>query len=107
MRFSIPQLLSLILCFTLFYLPRVNIVQASETIYIKADGSVSPSTAPIRREGNIYVFTADITNNLIVIEKSNVEIDGAEHTLQGAGVYNGSGFYLENVRGVTIKRVKI
>gem|GEM_PF-1998798 len=107
MRFSIPQLLSLILCFTLFYLPRVNIVQASETIYIKADGSVSPSTAPITREGNIYVFTADITNNSIVIEKSNVEIDGAEHTLQGTGVYNGSGFYLENVRGVTIKRVKI
>ncbi|MGC8954440.1 MAG: hypothetical protein ACP5N5_06980, partial [Desulfurococcus sp.] len=29
----------------------------SRTIYIRADGSIDPPTAPIRRDGNVYTFT--------------------------------------------------
>jgi parallel beta-helix repeat protein len=76
-------------------------------IFIRQDGSVVPSTAPIKREGDVYVFTEDIINKSIVVERSNVEIDGAEHKLQGFGILNGSGFDLNNVKGATIKRVKI
>ena len=76
-------------------------------IFIRSDGSVVPSTAPIKREGDVYVFTDDIINNSIVVEKSNVEIDGAGHKLHGLGILNGTGFDLKNVKGVTIKRVKI
>jgi parallel beta-helix repeat protein len=87
---------------------KVQKVEASGTIYIMADGSVVPSDAPIKREGDVYAFTEDIINNSIVVERKNVEIDGAEHNLQGTGIYSGgSGFYLSNVTRVTIKRVKI
>jgi len=50
-------------------------------IFIRYDGSVVPSTTPIKRE--------------------------AEHRLQGFGILNGSGFDLNKVEGVTVKRVKI
>lgn len=82
-------------------------VEVHGKIFIRSDGSVVPSTAPIKREGDVYVFTDDIINNSIVVERSNVEIDGAGHKLQGLGFLNGTGFDLKNVKGVTIKRVKI
>jgi len=76
-------------------------------IFIRYDGSVVPSTTPIKREGGVYIFTEDIINKSIVVERSNIEIDGAEHRLQGFGILNGSGFDLNKVEGVTVKRVKI
>jgi parallel beta-helix repeat protein len=104
----------LIMILTIFLLgllgavSKVQKVEASETIYIMADGSVVPSSAPIKREGNVYTFTEDIVNNSIVVKRENVVIDGAEHKLHGTGIYSGeSGFYLDNVIRVTIKRVKI
>jgi parallel beta-helix repeat protein len=104
----------LIIILTIFLLgllgavSKIQKVEASETIYIMADGSVVPSSAPIKREGNVYTFTQDIVNNSIVVKRENVEIDGAEHKLQGTGIYTeGSGLYLNNVTRVTIKKVKI
>ena len=52
--------------------------------YIRSDGSVEPSTAPIQRVGNVYTFTADI-QGLIIVERNNCVIDGAGFTLQGTG----------------------
>jgi len=104
----------LIMILTIFLLGLLGVaskaqkVEASEAIYIMDDGSVVPSSAPIKREGNVYAFTEDIINNSIVVKRNNVEIDGAEHKLQGTGIYSeGSGLYLSNVTQVTIKRVKI
>ncbi|MFA5365685.1 MAG: NosD domain-containing protein [Candidatus Bathyarchaeia archaeon] len=54
------------------------------TIYIRADGSVEPSTAPIRRNGDAYVFEDDI-NGSLVVERNNVVIDGSGFTLHGTG----------------------
>ncbi len=85
-------------------------VEVHGKIFIKADGSVVPSTAPIKREENVYVFTEDIINNSIIVERSNIEIDGADHNLQGPGILFAPlqrGFDLRDVKGVTIKRVKI
>ncbi len=53
-------------------------------IYIRADGSIEPSTAPIERDGNVYTFTDNIQASIIV-EKNNTVIDGAGFTLQGTG----------------------
>jgi len=53
-------------------------------IYVRSDGSVEPSTAPIQRVGNVYTFTDDVQGSIIV-EKDNVVIDGAGFTLQGTG----------------------
>lgn len=78
-------------------------VEASGTVYINADGSISPPTTPIQRDGEIYTFTANISDS-IVVEKDNIVIDGASHTLQGSG---GDGFWLWERTGITIRNLEI
>jgi len=57
------------------------------TVVIKADGRVSPSSAPIVQNGNTYTFT-DNLYAAIKIQKSNIILDGAGFTLSGP--YNGT-----------------
>lgn len=57
------------------------------TILIQPDGTVSPSSAPIIQDGNTYTFTDNIYSTL-KIQKSNIVLDGAGHTLYGS--YNGT-----------------
>jgi len=98
-------ILLVVFCPVLFSPPRTNIVNASETIYIRADGSVDPSTARISSMDNVtYTFTGDI-NNSIVVERSNIIIDGNGYTLQGSGL--GKGFDLSEINNVTIKNTDI
>jgi len=83
----------------------VPLVRGSGTIYIKADGSIDPPTAPISTFDNVtYIFTADIYDS-IVVERSNTTIDGKGYTLQGPG----SGFVTGFVLGgnVTIQNTNI
>jgi parallel beta-helix repeat protein len=77
---------------------------ASGTIYIRADGSIDPSTAPILRNIDMYTFTSDIDGS-IVVEKDNVIVDGAGHTLQGTGVE--TGIDLSGRTSVTAQNMKI
>jgi parallel beta-helix repeat protein len=77
----------------------------SETIYIRADGSIDPPDAPISTVDNVtYTFIGNI-NDSIVVERSNIIIDGNEYTLQGSG--NENGFYSERTNNVTITRANI
>ncbi|MBS7621639.1 right-handed parallel beta-helix repeat-containing protein, partial [Candidatus Bathyarchaeota archaeon] len=73
-------------------------------IYIRSDGSIDPPTAPIQRVGNIYTFTANI-NDRIVIEKDNIILDGNSYKLLGSGT--GYGIYFENRNNVTVRNVYI
>jgi len=82
----------------------IQLVKASGTIYIRADGSVDPPTAPIQRDGNLYTFTANIYD-IIVVQRSDIMIDGARYMLQG--YQSGYGFSLSSVSNVTIKRTYI
>ena len=90
----------------------VQTVMASGTIYIKPDGSVDPPTAPIQRDGNIYTFTDNIFES-IVVERDNIEIDGAGYTLQGLGSGSGIIFktsiypYPEGTNNVKIRNIEI
>jgi len=80
-------------------------VKATEgTIYIRADGSVDPPTAPIQRDGDVYTFIGNIYES-IVIEKDNIVIDGADYALQGTG--SGKGIDLSGRTNVTIKNTSI
>jgi len=80
-------------------------VKASGTIYIRADGSVDPSTAPIFSVDNVtYTFTGDV-NDSIVVERGNIIIDGNGYTLQGSG--SGNGFYWNGINNVTIKNATV
>jgi parallel beta-helix repeat protein len=79
-------------------------VKAGGTIYIRADGSVDPPTAPIQQDERIYTFTGNI-NDSIVVQRSNIIIDGAGCALQGPG--SGNGFYLSGINNVTIKGTNV
>ena len=74
---------------------------AEETVYIKADGSVE-GTDKIQRDGDVYTFTDNITDS-IVVRRDNIVIDGAGYTLQGRG----RGIDLSGRSNVTIKNMKI
>ena len=74
------------------------------TIYIMADGSISPSTAPIHLEGALYTLLGNISDT-IVVERSNIVIDGNGYTLEGNGAEDG--FLLEGVRNVTLQKTDI
>jgi len=75
------------------------------TIYIRADGSVDPPTAPIQRDGNVYTFTSNIYDNSIVIERDNIILDGNGFTLEGTET--GFGIELFSRSDVTIKNIRI
>lgn len=60
------------------------------TIYIRADGSIDPPTAPISTFDNItYTLTGGIVNDSIVVERDNIVVDGAGYTIQGPGYLRG------------------
>lgn len=83
---------------------RVHRVEAGGTIYIMADGSVEPSTAPIYRDGDVYAFTDNVYGE-IVVERSNVIIDGNGNVLEGNG--SGHGFSVHGMDNVTIRNVVV
>lgn len=78
------------------------------TIFIKVDGSIDPPTAPIQRNGNYYTLTGNIFGDTdgIVIQKSNITVDGAGYHLQANGTYS-KGFSLNGINNVTIKNTDI
>ena len=98
-------MLTLLLFGILTLASNVQPVRASGTIYIKADGSVDPHTAPIQRDGDVYTFTGNIYDG-IVVERDNIVVDGAGYTVQGAG--KGWGILLTWYRNnVTLKDVEV
>jgi parallel beta-helix repeat protein len=83
-----------------------NVEAVSGTIYIRADGSVDPDTAPISTVDNVtYTFLGNIIYDSIVVEKDNIVVDGAGYTLQGTR--SEIGIYLLLRSNVTIKNMEI
>jgi parallel beta-helix repeat protein len=79
---------------------------SSQTIYIRADGSIDPPNAPISSLDNVtYTFTSNVVNDTIVVERDNIVVDGAGYTLQGNGT--GTGIDLSGRSNVTIKNTEI
>ncbi|HXX87815.1 MAG TPA: PKD domain-containing protein [Candidatus Acidoferrum sp.] len=79
------------------------------SIYIRSDGSIDPSNAPIARNGDSYLLTGDIINvGGISIEKSNIALYGAGHMIYPpANFYGEYGIALNGMTNVTIRDVKI
>jgi len=93
---------------------RANIKQVkgdwTGTVYIRADGSIDPSDAPIMSYDNItYVLTNNITSSAdgIIVERDNVVIDGSGYVVQGVGKYPYVGLDISGRNNVTIKNIKI
>ena len=70
---------------TLALMIQLSQIQSSEAIIISGDGSIKPSTAPLKHVGESYTLTENIYSIPIVVERNNVIIDGAGYTLQGFG----------------------
>jgi parallel beta-helix repeat protein len=100
-------LMSLLLIgtFTLAFDVRPALAQLGETIYINADGSISPPMAPINTLDNVTYVLVDNLNEGITVQRSNIVINGNGHTLNGPDITYG--FNLTNVEDVTIKNVTI
>jgi parallel beta-helix repeat protein len=85
----------------------------TELIYIRADGSISPPTAPISSVDNVtYTLTDNIAgvpanSSAIIIQRENIIIDGVGHTLQGTQAYDCTGIELTGRSQVTIKNMRI
>src|SRR5271157_1645342 len=92
-----------------FYTRPLN-AASSGIVYIRADGSINPSTAPISSIDNItYLFTGNIsypTYNGIVIQRNDISIDGNDFTMKGFN-QTGMGLNLTNISNVTIKNSNI
>lgn len=100
------SLIALLLLFSvvLFSFSQIGLVKAENMIYIRADGSVDPSTASIQQDGNVYTFTDNIEPK-IVVERDNIVIDGADFRIQGNGAEVGIDITYRN--NVTIKNIQI
>ena len=112
------MILTLLLAGTLALAFNVGLVHAQyETVYINSDGSVSPSSAPVSTVDNItYTFTGSMTYPTydgIVVERSNIVIDGSGYTVQGnqsifpTPSIGGNGVTLTGVSNVTVKNVNV
>ena len=76
-----------------------------ETIYIRADGSIDPPTAPIITSDNItYLFTGNI-NGSVIVERNNIVVNGAGSSIQGTG--SGIGIDVSYRRNVTLRNFAV
>ncbi len=85
--------------------PYYPIPPSLPSIFIRSDGTIDPSTAPIQQVGNVYIFKNNIANYTINVQCDNVTVDGAGYTLQGYGI--GIGVNLTDRKGVTIRNIEI
>lgn len=74
-------------------------------VYIRADGTVDPATTPIERFGDVYVFTGNLLNHTLEVQRDNIVVDGAGFTLKGVGV--NAGVTLSGRKNVTVKNLDI
>jgi parallel beta-helix repeat protein len=82
--------------------------QASGPIYIKADGSIDPPTAPIFTLDKVtYTLTGNISSDSdgLIVQKNGIVVDGAGYTL--LGTLSGTGIDLSGTSGVTIRNIRV
>jgi parallel beta-helix repeat protein len=78
---------------------KVERVEASGTIYIRANGLVEGTDKIVTEDNVTYTFT-DYINDSVVVERSNILIDGVAFSVVGSG--SECGLNLTSVTNVTI-----
>jgi parallel beta-helix repeat protein len=81
----------------------------TQTVCINADGSITPVGAPIATsDKTTYNFTGDFIYpiyNGVVVERSNIIIDGDGYTVQGSA--SGTGIFWTNLNNVTVENINV
>jgi len=105
---TVSEIMLLLLLIGIFALAfNIQPVKASGTIYIRADGSIDPPDAPISTVDNVtYTFMGGIYDE-IVVERSNIIIDGDGYTVEGRYVSESKGIFLSGRSNVTVKNVAV
>jgi parallel beta-helix repeat protein len=109
-RKIISEIVSILLLTGMFAFS-IPSAKAITTIYIRADGSIDPPTAPIATVDNVtYTLSGDIYisgsfNDGVVVERDNIVLDGAGFSLQGGAL--STGLNLTSRNNVTIRNVSI
>jgi len=98
---SIAQSVNLVSSNVFAPIPPIN------SVYIRANGSIEPSTAPITIENNIYTLTGDLTNTTIKIERDGIILDGAGYTITGNDIHFHAGVDISDRINVTIRNMDI
>ena len=87
-RLSFPafdRYASLISYHVLINFATANFIAYLPYITIRSDGSIEPETGLINRAGNTYTVTSDISREYaVVVQCSDVVLDGAGHTINGS-----------------------
>jgi parallel beta-helix repeat protein len=86
---------------------RVQTTWTDGKIYIRADGSIDPPTAPIHRDNDLYTLNDSVTPTAdgIIVQRNDMTLDGAGHLIQGTGT--GIGIDLTGKTNVTVKNTRI
>lgn len=84
----------------------VRVPVALSNITITSDGYVVPQNAPIQRIGQLYTITDDIINQTIIIQRSNIVVDGKNYKIQGA-LNAAEAVSIQNMVNVTLKNLEI
>lgn len=113
----LSALLIIVSCFSGLDIAKANMTPPypKPAYTINSDGTVDPSSAPIRKSGDTYTLTDNIAGYTIIINRDNVTLDGAGHTLRGQGYANvtkylenlNSGVYVVGRHGVTVRNMRI
>lgn len=79
------------------------------TIYIRNDGSIDPTGAPLRRKGDSYTATGNIecNNTGIVVQRDNMILDAANIALQGTLAPYSIGVDLSNRNNITVENMNV
>lgn len=105
------KLVSYILVSTLLIWASVSFnvrpAKCEETIYIRADGSIDPLTANITTSDFVNYYFTESNYVRIMVERNNIVIDGANHTLQGTESMESKGIDLSGRENITIRNTRI
>ena len=77
------------------------------TVTIRADGSISPPSAPLSSSDNVTYTLVDSIRGAIIVSRDNIVIDGAGFTLHGTGVYMSRGMDLSGRINVVIQNMHV
>jgi parallel beta-helix repeat protein len=73
-------------------------------VFIQSNGTIEPSNAPIRFDGNVYTLTGDVFGG-IAVQRHDTVLDG--HGFRLFGNYYGTGVVLQNVTNVSVKNMNV
>jgi parallel beta-helix repeat protein len=77
------------------------------TVFIRADGSIDPPSAPISSSDNVTYALVDSILGSIIVLRDNIVLDGAGHTLQGTRVYSSIGIDLSGRKNMVIQNTHV